>query len=75
MVRPNFLWILQKEIISKLSVDQDSYITENEAFNTGESVASSCNVTTNIAQRSGQLINWLGILSLGKDPPSDDGTL
>ena len=72
---PIFFRFLQKEIISKLSVNQDSYINENEAFNTGEIVASSCNVTTNIAQRSGWLINWLGILSLGKDHPSDDATL
>ena len=63
---PIFFGFLRKEIISKLSVNKDSYITENEAFNTGESVASSCNVTTNIAQRSGRLIHWLGILSLGK---------
>ncbi|CAB4009662.1 Hypothetical predicted protein, partial [Paramuricea clavata] len=31
-------------------------------------------VTINIAQRSGRLVSWLGILSVGEDPPCDDGT-
>ena len=73
---PMFFGFLRKEIISKLSVNQVSDNTENEAADTDESEPSSCDdkVTINIAQRSGRLVSWLGILSVGEDTPCDDGT-
>lgn len=73
---PIFFGFLRQEIFSKLSVNRVSDNNENEIFNTNECEASSCdtdNVTINIAQRSGRLVNWLGILSVGEDPPCDDG--
>ena len=72
---PMFFGFLRKEIISKLSINQVSDNTENEAPDTDESEPSSCDkVTINIAQRSGRLVSWLGILSVGENPPCDDGT-
>ena len=70
-----FFGFLRNEIISKLSVNQVFDNTENEARDTDESEPSSCDkVTINIAQRSGRWVSWLGILSVGEDPPCDDGT-
>ena len=51
--------------------------TENEAFDTYESEActgSYDKVTINIVARTGQLVKWLGVRSVGEDPTCDKTT-